>query len=128
MAFCSPRRCCIAPHQDVYGFMTALAVLFVGLVVVPTTIWIALAVQCHVRRPWMRWFVSCVPLIIVGASLAVLPFTPWGLTIWLALLVITIAWWFSLRPKSNGDWAAGMEVLPRAEIVGGTLLVRNYRN
>jgi hypothetical protein len=108
--------------------MISLTALFVGLVVVPTSIWIALAVQCHVRRPWMRWFVSCVPLTIVGVSLAVLPFTPWALAIWLALLVITITWWFSLRPKSDGDWATGMEVLPRAEIVGDTLLVRNFRN
>ena len=29
--------------------------LFVGLVVVPTTIWIALAVHYHVRRSWLRW-------------------------------------------------------------------------
>ncbi len=60
--------------------MTLLAALFVGLVVVPTTIWIALAVHCHVRRPWLRWVVSCVPLTIVGASLAVLPLIPWALT------------------------------------------------
>ncbi len=79
--------------------MTSLAWLFVGLVVVPTTIWIALAVHCHVRRPWLRWFVSFVPFAVVGASLGVLPLVPWALTIWLALLVITIAWWFSLRPK-----------------------------
>jgi Domain of unknown function (DUF4105) len=108
--------------------MISLGALFVGLVVVPTTIWIALAVHCHVRRPWLRWFVSCVPLTIVGASLGVLPLMPWALTIWLALLVITLTWWFSLRPRSDGDWAQGMEVLPRAEIAGDMLHVRNYRN
>ena len=89
--------------------------LFVGLVVFLTTIWIALAVHCHVRRPWLRWFVSCVPLTIVGASMGVLPFVPWALTIWLALMVITITWWFSLRRRSDGDWAEGMEVLPRRD-------------
>ena len=108
--------------------MTSLAGLFVGLVVVPTTIWIALAVYCHVRRPWLRWFVSFVPFAVVGASLGVLPLVPWALTVWLGLLVITIAWWFSLRPRSDRDWAVGMEVLPRAEIVGDTLHVRNFRN
>ena len=108
--------------------MISLAWLFVGLIVILTTIWIALAIHCHVRRPWLRWFVSCVPLAIVGASLAVLPLLPWALAIWFALLVITITWWFSLRPRSDGDWAAGMEVLPRAEIVGNTLHVRNFRN
>jgi hypothetical protein len=108
--------------------MTSLAWLFVGLVVIPTTIWIALAIHCHVRRPWLRWFVSFVPFAVVGASLGVLPLVPWALTTWLALLAITMTWWFSLRPRSNGDWAAGMEVLPRAEIVGNTLRVRNFRN
>ena len=80
------------------------------------------------RRPWLRWFVSFVPLVIVGASLAVLPLVPWALAVWLGLLVIAIAWWFSLRPRSDGDWAVGMEVLPRAEIVGDTLRVRHFRN
>ena len=108
--------------------MISLSALFVGLIVVPTTIWISLAVHYRARRPWLRRFVSCVPLTIVGASLVMLPLTPWALTIWLALLVITITWWFSLRPRSDGDWAAGMEVLPRAEIVGNTLHVRNFRN
>jgi hypothetical protein len=111
-----------------YGFMMLLAWLFVGLVVIPTTIWIALAIRCHVRRPWLRWFVSFVPFAVVGASLAVLPLVPWALTVWFGSLVITIAWWFSLRPRSDRDWAAGMEVLPRAEIVGNTLLVRHFRN
>ena len=108
--------------------MTSLARLFVGLVVVPTTIWIALAVYYHVRRPWLRWVVSLVPLVVVGASLGVLPLVPWALAVWLGLLVITIAWWFSLRPRSDRDWAVGMEVLPRAEIVGDTLHVRHFRN
>ena len=108
--------------------MTSLAGLFVGLVVVPTTIWIALAIHYHVRWPWLRWFVSFVPLVVVGASLAVLPLVPWALAVWFGLLVITIAWWFSLRPRSDRDWAVGMEVLPRAEIVGDTLCVRHFRN
>ena len=108
--------------------MTSLLWLFVGLVVVPTTIWIALAIHYRFRWPWLRWFASFVPLVVVGASLAVLPLVPWALAVWLGLLAITFAWWFSLRPRSDGDWDIGMEVLPRAEIVGDTLCVRNFRN
>jgi Domain of unknown function (DUF4105) len=108
--------------------MILLAAVFVGLVVIPTTIWIALAIHCHVRQPWLRWFVFLVPIAVVGASLGALPLVPWALAVWFGLLVITLAWWFSLRPRSDRDWAAGMEVLPRAEIVGTTLLVRNFRN
>jgi hypothetical protein len=108
--------------------MTSYAGLFVGLVVVPTTIWIALAIYFHVRFPWLRWFISFVPLVVVGASLSVLPLVPQALAVWFGLLMITIAWWFSLRPRSDRDWAVGMEVLPRAEIVGDALCVRQFRN
>ncbi|HVC93120.1 MAG TPA: DUF4105 domain-containing protein [Pirellulales bacterium] len=108
--------------------MTILARLFVGLIVVPTTIWIALAVYYHLRRLWLRWVVSLVPVVVVGVSLRVLSFVPWALAVWLGLLVISIAWWFSLRPRSDRDWALGMEVLPRTEIVGDTLRVRHFRN
>ncbi len=106
--------------------MTLLAGLFVGFVVIPTTIWITLAIHCHVRRQWLRWFVSCVPFTIVGAGLGVLPFIPWALTIWLGLLVIAIVWWFSLRPRLDREWAVGMDVQPRAEIVGNSIHVRNF--
>ena len=108
--------------------MTSLVWLFVGLIVVPTTIWIALAIHYHFRRPWLRWLASFVPLVVVVTSLTVLPLVPWALAVWLGLLVVAIALWFSLRPRSDGDWEIGMEVLPRAEIVGDTLLVRNLRN
>src|SRR4029078_6755680 len=33
-----------------------------------------------------------------------------------------------LRPRLDSDWAMGMEVLPRAEIVGDKLYVRQFRN
>lgn len=102
--------------------------LFVGLVVVPTTIWIALAIHYHVCGLWLRWFTSFVPLVVVGASLAMLPLVPWALAVWSGLLVMTIVWWFSLRPKLDRDWAVGMEALPHAEIVGDTLCVRHFRN
>jgi hypothetical protein len=108
--------------------MISPAGLFVGLVVVPTTIWMALAIHYHFRWPWLRWFASFVPFVVVGASLAVLPLVPWALAVWFGLLVTTIAWWFSLRPRSDLDWALGMEVLPRAEIIGDTLRVRQFRN
>ena len=108
--------------------MSLLAALFVTLVVTATTIWIALAIHYHVRPTWLRWFVSCVPLAVVGASLGTLPLVPWALAVWFGLLLIAIAWWFSLRPRSDRDWAVGMEVLPRVEIAGATLHVRQFRN
>ena len=103
--------------------MSLLPWVFVALVVVPTTVWVALAVHYHSSRPWLRMLASLLPLAVVGAGLRFLPLFPWALAVWFGVLVITIAWWFSLRPRSDRDWAAGMEVIPRAEIVGETVRV-----
>jgi uncharacterized protein DUF4105 len=108
--------------------MTATAGLLVGLVVVPTAIWIALAVHYHLRRAWLRWLASFAPIALIGASLALLPLVPWALAVWSGLLIVTTAWWFSLRPRSEREWAVGMELLPRAEIVDDALRVRHFRN
>jgi hypothetical protein len=108
--------------------MTSLTALFIGLVIIPTTIWIALAIHYHARRPWCRCLLSFVPLAVVGTSLCLLPLVPWALGVWFGLLVIALAWWFTLKPRSDRDWAVGMKVLPRVEIVGDQLHVRNFRN
>jgi hypothetical protein len=108
--------------------MSELLVPLVLLVVVLTTGWIALAVHYHDRRPWLRLIVSVHPPAIVGISLWLLPLFPWALGVWLGLLVATIAWWFSLRPQSDREWAVGLEVLPRVEVVGDTLRIRGFRN
>ena len=107
--------------------MTLFTRLLVGLIVIPTTVWIALAVYYHARRFWLRCLVSLAPVAAVGASLGALPLV-WALAIWSGLLAIVLAWWFSLRPRSDRDWAVGMEVIPRAEIVDGMLRVRCLRN
>lgn len=108
--------------------MTLLAWLFVGLVILPTTVWMALAVHYHDPRAWVRLLASFVPTAIVGASLLLLPVFPWSAAVWLGLLVIVLAWWISLRPRTDRDWAPGLDVLPRVEIVGDTLRVKQYRN
>ena len=108
--------------------MTLLERLFVGFVVFPTTMWIALAIHYHVRGPRLRWFASLVPLVIVGVSLGLLPMRPWALAVWFGLLLVTILWWLSLRPKSDRDWKTGMDVLPHVELVGDVLRIRQFRN
>src|SRR5690606_24880489 len=102
--------------------------LFIGTVVVPTTLCVALAVHYHARQFWLRCFMSFVSLAVVGMGLRTLPFFPWAFAAWLALLAITIAWWFSLRPRMERDWAVGMEALPKVELRGTMLHVQNFRN
>jgi len=108
--------------------MTELQSLFVGLVIAPTTVWVALAVHYHLQWLWLRLIVSFVPLATVGMSLSFFPLAPWGLMVWNVLMIIAIAWWFSLRPKSDRDWALGMAVLPRVEINGDTIRIKQFRN
>jgi hypothetical protein len=108
--------------------MIVLQGLFIALVVLPTTIWSALAVHYRSRHAWLRWLLSLLPLAIVGVSLWTLPLVPWALAVWLVLMAIMFALWLTLRPKSEADWAEGMQVLPRAEVIGDTLLFRNFRD
>jgi hypothetical protein len=108
--------------------MTQLKWLVVVFIILPTTVWIALAVHYHIRRPWLRSLASIVPLAAVGASLWLLPLFPWALAVWFGLMVVAIAWWFSLRPRSDRDWAIGLESLPRVEHVGDTVSIRQFRN
>ncbi len=102
--------------------------LFITIIIALTTAWIALAIHFHVRRPWLRYVLSSVPLVIMGAALLALPIFPEALAVWFGLVMLAIAWWFSLRPKANRDWAIGMDVLPQVEIRENGLHVRNFRN
>jgi hypothetical protein len=90
--------------------------------------WITLFIHYHVRGPALRWFASLVPLVVVGVSLGLLPTWPWALAVWFGLLVVTIIWWVSLLPRPDRDWKTGMDVLPRVELVGDVLRVRQFRN
>ena len=100
---------------------------FAGFVL-STTMGIALAIHAHVRGPGLRRFASLVPPVVVGVSLGLLPMRPWALAVWFGLLLVTILWWRSLRPKSDRDWKTGMDVLPHAELVGDVLRIRQFRN
>jgi hypothetical protein len=102
--------------------------VLVVCVVAPSTLWVAMAIHCRVRRPALRWLASLAPPIVVGLSFRLLPFFPWAVAIWAALIGATFVWWLSLRPRSDRDWAVGMEILPVVELAGDTLRIRQFRN
>ncbi|XZE45202.1 DUF4105 domain-containing protein [Pirellulaceae bacterium SH467] len=108
--------------------MHLLAWLFVFTVVLPTTLWFALAIHYHFRQPWLRIIASLAPLAVMSVSLSLLPIFPWVVGIWLSLMAIGITWWHSLRPKSDGDWLEGMKVLPQVGVLGNTLTINNFRH
>jgi hypothetical protein len=108
--------------------MTLLGRWFTGFLVIPTTIWIALVIHCHVRRPGVRWVASLLLLIMAAASLGPLPMRPWATLVWCMLVIATIKCWFSLRPRSDRDWKSGMDVLPHVELAGDVLRIGQFRN
>jgi hypothetical protein len=97
------------------------------IVMVPTTVWISLAVHYHASQPWVRYVASFTPIAVVSLALASFPLVPWAFAVWLGLVTITIIWWLSLRPRGDREWAAGMDVMPQAEVCGDTLTVSNFR-
>jgi hypothetical protein len=118
----------IASLRQASDLMTLLGRLFAGVVIIATTIGIALVIHSHVRGPRWRWFASLVPLVVVGASLALLPMWPWALAVWAGLVLVTILWWRSLRPQADRDWKTEMDVLPHVELAGEVLRVCQFRN
>lgn len=108
--------------------MTLFARLFAGLVVISTTVWIALAIHTHCRGRILQRFGALLPLVVVGVSLISLPMWPWVLAVWLVLLLVAILWWLSFRAKSERDWELGMDVLPHVELVGDVVRIRQFRN
>lgn len=97
-------------------------------VLLPTAAWMALAIYCHVPWPRARLAIAALPLAAVTLGLWLLPPIPWGLAVWLGLFAATLAWWFSLRPRADRDWADGMAVLPRAHIDGNAIRISQFRN
>ena len=83
------------PLRKVYGLTISLA-LFVGLVVVPTMIWIAWRFIATSVGRGCAGSCSC-PIDDCRREPGIAAACTWALAIWLALLVIAITWWFSLR-------------------------------
>ena len=103
-----------------------LLALFVAFVVLPTTLWMAIALSFRFYHGRTRLVAALLPFVLVAAGFLLLPPTG-ALTCWLVLFAMTIIWWLTLRPQAHRDWIAGLEVLPRAEIVGDTLTIREFR-
>jgi hypothetical protein len=107
--------------------MHTLEWVVVGFVIVPTAMWMTLAVHYHSAWRWARIAASLAPLMTIGTALWMLPFS-WVLMAWISVFGLTLAWWFSLRPQSERDWAIGMEVLPRVEINADDVQIGAFRN
>lgn len=93
---------------------TSLALLYAGplgdgvrtlLALLAATFGLA-TLLCLPSARW-RWRATCTCLAIFGA---------------------TLFWWASLTPSNDRDWQIDVAVLPRAEIEGDIVTIRNIRN
>ena len=99
-----------------------------GVWIVATTVWMALAVHCHLRWLWLRRIATFGLLTIIGGSVWFVGLIPWGVVIWAGCFLAILAWWLTLRPRLDRDWALEMSVLPHVEVVGDKVRIRNFRN
>ncbi len=98
-----------------------------GLVLL-TTLGMALVVHYHAPRRWVRLAWSLLPVLIVMASFAWLPWYPWALLVWLSSFLLTLCWCYTRAPRDDRDWAPGMGVMPRVQFDGNQLTIHHYRN
>src|SRR5262249_22548693 len=102
--------------------------LLVAWIVVPSTIWAALAVHYRSPRRVVRWACSLTVLGVVALAAAWWRVSP-GFWIGWAIRVAAVFVWFRLlRPRADRDWAVGLDVLPRVKFAGDRVVIENFRN
>lgn len=108
--------------------LRVLAVVALGVGLLPPTLWAVAALYFDVRLPWLNvalaaGFTLAIVIIWIvsrGRWLAV------GLTAGAFLLVL--GWWLSLRPSNDRNWQPDVAVLAYADIEGNRVTVHNIRN
>ncbi len=98
-----------------------------GLVLISTA-WMALAVHYHAPQRWLRWTWSLLSVLVVLGSFTWLPRYPWALVIWSSSLLLTLIWWTTRKPRSDRDWAPGLDRMPSVQLDGDRLTIHDFRN
>jgi hypothetical protein len=102
---------------------TLAAVLILGL-----TGWMALAVYFadthHGPRTIRAWAVAIVALV---AAFVVRP-RRYGLAAFVVIFGAVLAWYFSLKPSNDRDWAPDVAKLASAQVDGDRVTIHNVRN
>lgn len=117
-----PRRW---PRRLIRGLLIALG----GLVILGMTGWMALAVcytDLHATSP-RTLLASAVAAVSIAVVLFIKPRRR-GILIFAILFVAVLAWFFSIRPSNDRDWAGDVAVLPYATIDGDLIRLHNIRN
>jgi len=102
--------------------------LLLVLATVPAAAWTAAAVWFQVRPPLHWAFIGLAAAVAIAICWLGLRRPRYG---WIALVLagaLVAAWWGSIKPSNDRDWAPDVMRGVTAEINGDDVLVRNIRN
>jgi hypothetical protein len=109
--------------------MKALFVLLVVVIVAGMTGWGALFLYCSpLPSEHLRMALAGVFAVGTLASFAILRRRLRTLVVFLLVFAGLVAWFFSLKPSNNRDWAPEVAVLPSTEVSGNLVTIKNIRN
>lgn len=107
--------------------MKFIRLLFIGLLIlacIPVILWTFGALYYDGPAKALAWgWVAAVLLLLVFVK-------PWWkkFGIIAACFVMILAWWFTLKPRIDGDWQADVAQKPWAEVNGDEVTIHNVRN
>jgi hypothetical protein len=109
-----------------------VGLLLLGLVEVLATLWGALAIRYSdlPSGPWRTALAAAFGVLGLAAVAALLhPWARWrALAAFAAAFVLLLAWWGTIRPSNDRDWAPEYAVLSRATVDGDRVTLHNVRN
>jgi len=117
-------------HRRKWRRLRGLGVGVLAVVLFAITMWAALAIYYADLSSGAspRLFVTVLYLIATLSAAVFIRPRRWGIAAVLALFLVVLAWFFSLTPSNQRDWAPEVAQLPSAEISGDHLTVYNLRN
>ncbi|HSI34239.1 MAG: DUF4105 domain-containing protein [Phycisphaerae bacterium] len=121
-----------APATPRRGFVRRwarrIALTMSVLVALGTTGWAGLAVYFADTHTGPRPFAAAVVVLLMTAAAVLVRPRLFGAVAFMALFGTVLAWFFSLSPSNDRDWAPDVARVPTTTLDGDHLTIRNVRN
>ncbi|MBT9611928.1 MAG: DUF4105 domain-containing protein [Burkholderiales bacterium] len=110
-------------------FLRLFGLSIVWLVVLASTAWggAALWFDGPASRPLAAAFAAAFALLVLALLFKVRPLRR-AYAACLILFALLLGWWLGLTPSNSRDWQRDVAQLPKAEILGDKITIRNLRN
>ena len=101
----------------------------IGVILVGLTVWAGLAISyANLRSPSPRYIMAILYLLIVIAGVIFARPRKYRWAVPPLLFLIVLAWFFSIKPSNDRDWAPEVARVPWADFDGDRVRVHNVRN